>query len=462
MSTWAQSSTDPLRIGSVTVSGSIRTRGEAWSWFSTKGAEDTYGFSGSLLRLSLSQQHDAFDWTVEFAAPILLGLPDHAIAPAPQGQLGQGASYYAANQNQQYAGMVFAKQAFLRLKGEHSSLRLGRFQFNDGSEAVPKDATLAALKRDRISQRLIGAFGFTHVERSLDGAQYVYSNGSWNLTAMAVIPTRGVFQVDGWGWVKTPFVYTALTRQVSFGKSNADWRVFGIYYDDDRGVLKSDNRPAAMLRQDLRAIRIGTFGGHYIQAIPTRAGTFDLLGWGVLQAGNWGALKHRAAAGAVEAGFQPQIARSLRPWLRGGYFYGSGDKNPSDNTHGTFFALLPTPRIYARFPFFNEMNNRDLFAELILRPHKNLTLRTDAHGLSLASRNDLWYLGGGAFQPWTFGYSGRPSGGKTSLAKLYDVSADYQWTRAVSLGLYFGYAHGGDVMKNIYPMARMVRMALWK
>src|ERR1039458_151924 len=88
-----------------------------------------------------------------------------------------------------------------------------------------------------------------------------------------------------------------------------------------------------------------------------------------------------SGAGAVEAGFQPAIAKAVRPWLRGGYFYSSGDNNPNDGTHGTFFAILPTPRVYARFPFFNEMNNRDLFGELMLRPTKALTLRSDVHGL---------------------------------------------------------------------------------
>jgi hypothetical protein len=183
-----------------------------------------------------------------------------------------------------------------------------------------------------------------------------------------------------------------------------------------------------------------------------------LLGWGALQTGQWGLLKQRSGAGTVEGGYQPAIAKRLKPWLRGGYFYGSGDNHPNDGVHGTFFAVLPTPRVYARFPFFNEMNNRDLFGELMLRPRKDLTLRSDVHGLWLASRNDLWYSGGGAFQPWTFGFSGRPSGGHTGLATLYDLSADYQCTRAMSLGLYFGYARAGAVVAALFPGASNAKL----
>jgi hypothetical protein len=446
----AQSDNGGLYIGSVKVSGSILERYEGWDWFGAKG-QNAYGYSGALIQVAFSQQLKTFDWTVDLAVPVLLGLPDHAVLAAPQGQLGLGGNYYAANHNQQFASMIFPKQAFVRFKAGRSSVQMGRFEFTDGSEATPADATLAQLKRDRVGQRLIGTFGFTDVRRSFDGLHYAFSNGPLNFTAVAAVPTRGVFQVDGWGWVKTPIVYASLTRQASMGESKAEWRVFGLYYNDDRGVLKTDSRPTAVRAHDLAGIDIGTFGGHYIQAIPTDAGTFDLLGWGAVQTGKWGALNQRSAAGSGEAGYQPRIAPKLKPWLRGGYFYSSGDGNANDKTHGTFFAVLPTPRVYARFPFFNEMNNRDLFGELMLRPARKLTFRSDFHALWLASSKDLWYTGGGAFQPWTFGFSGRPSNGESKLANLYDTSADYQLNKAVALGFYVGYAQGGAVIERIYP-----------
>jgi hypothetical protein len=449
---------DPLHIGSVTVSGLIHERYEDWDFFQSAKGQNSYGYSGSFLRLMFSQTNQNFDWAVEFAAPILLGIPSQAVQASPLGQLGLGAAYYAANHNSQNAAGVFLKQGFVRFKSSHSSLRLGRFEFTDGGEVTPKDETLAIVKRDGVSQRLIGTFGFADVQRSVDGAQYMYSNGGWNFTAFSGVPDRGVFQVDGWGWVVTPVTYVALTRQATFGPTTAEWRVFGIFYNDDRGVVKTDNRSAAAKAADLAGIDIGTYGGHFIQAIPTRAGTFDLMGWGALQSGKWGALTQKSGAGAVEGGYQPAILKPLRPWIRSGYFYSSGDGNATDNTHGTFFAILPTPRVYARFPFFNEMNNVDLFGELMLRPAKRMSIRSDIHGLWLANKNDLWYSGGGAFQPWTFGFNGRPSNGATGLATLYDVSWDYQMTRALSLGLYFGYARGGEVIQKIFPVDHNAKM----
>ena len=213
----AQSDPPPLQIGSVTFSGSIRERYEVWDWFPAKG-QDFYSYSGTLMRFALSQKRQNFDWTVEFAVPVLLGVPDRAVDPAPQGQLGLGAAYFAANDKNQFAAFIFPKQAFVRLKGDHASVQLGRFEFTDGSEVKPLNATLASVKNDRIAQRLIGTFGFSDVMRSFDGAHYVYASGPWNFTAVGAIPTRGVFQVDGWGWVNTPIAYVSVTREMDKGR----------------------------------------------------------------------------------------------------------------------------------------------------------------------------------------------------------------------------------------------------
>ena len=449
---------DIIKIGDVQISGSLRTRVESWDWFQGNASND-YTFPGSIARVSLSESLSKLDWQLEFAAPFLLGLPNDAVASGAQGQQGFGASYYVANQKNTDAGMVFAKQGYLRFKslgGRDSQwLKVGRMEFIDGAEVAPKDATLASLKRDRIAHRLIGNFAFSDVGRSFDGAEYSVSGRNLNLTMFGGRPTRGVFQVDGWGEVQANVYYAALTGQVGKAGNAGEWRLFGLGYQDLRdGVLKTDNRPTAIRSADTGHIAIGTYGGHYVHAAQTTAGTLDLLAWGVLQNGSWGALAQRAGAFAAEGGFQPNILPALKPWLRIGYDYGSGDKNASDGTHGTFFQVLPTPRIYARFPFFNMMNNKDRFAELMLRPSKKITIRSDAHALSLANRNDLWYSGGGVYQPWTFGYTGRPSNGASSLATLFDGSADFNINGHVSLGAYAGHVVGKSVIEAIYPKGK--------
>lgn len=445
------------KIGPVTVQGSIRTRVEGWNWFSSGEGENDYVFSGSFARLAFSESRKRFDWQLEFAAPILLGLPGNALAAAPAGFLGLGGNYYAANDRERNTGMVFLKQGFVRIKGlggdERQSLKLGRFEFNDGTEVTSKDATLAALKRDRISQRLIGNFGWTHVQRSLDGFHYV-ANRKVALHVIGAFPTRGVFQVDGWGPLRTGFVYVSLNR----AQGPSDWRLFGIYYHDFRRVLKTDNRPLAARRNDLGNIRIGTYGGHYLHTLPAKpSGTYDFLLWGAAQTGRWGSLQHLAGALAAEAGWQPVWGKRWKPWFRGGFYRGSGDGDPADGRHGTFFQLLPTPRPFARFPFFNMMNNEDAYASAAVRPSKAITVRSEFHALRLASGADQWLQGGGAFQPWTFGYVGRPSpvaSGRPALANLYDVSFEWNVNARFAWNAYFGHAQGLRVVRAIYPKSQ--------
>jgi hypothetical protein len=172
------------------------------------------------------------------------------------------------------------------------------------------------------------------------------------------------------------------------------------------------------------------------------------------QIGGWGVQDHRAGAVDLEAGFQPKLLPRLKPWFRGGFYWGSGDTDPRDATHTTFFQVLPTPRPYARTPFFNMMNTRDWFGMLILRPHSKLTWSNEFHALRLSSANDLWYVGGGAFQPWSFGYAGRNTAGASSLANLYDSSLDYRVSPRFSLAVYFGYVQGLAVPAAIYPRGK--------
>jgi len=451
----------PIKIGDAVVSSSLRSRMYAWNWFGDTSNGD-YTYSGSLLRFGLTESKRTIDWQVEFAVPALVDMPSSAVMPAPFGQLGLGGSYAAANSGATNSSSIFLKQGNVRIKGlggiAGQSIKAGRMEFIDGSEVTPAHSTLAVLKRDRIAQRLLANFGFSDVQRSLDGAQYVLNMPGLNVTAVAARPTEGVFQVSGWDELKINVFYGAVTGE--HGKYAAtDWRVFALGYSDYRtGVVKTDNRAAAIRNADTNTINIGTYGGHVIQIVPTAAGPVDLLFWGALQNGSWGTQTQRAGAYAAEAGWQPAVLTRLRPWIRGGYDFGSGDDNPADGRHSTFFQVLPTPRIYARTPFYNMMNAQDAFAELVLRP-KRVTIRSDIHSLRLASSNDLWYSGGGAFQAATFGYTGRPSNGQSTLGTLYDVSADLTLTPHVGVSGYVGYATGGLVTQAIYSGGNAVHLS---
>ena len=430
-----------------------RTRMDAWQWFAAPPFESSYAYVQALQRLGMTQHLHRWDWELELSQPTVLNSPDNAVSSSTaQGQLGLGGIYYASNGNNSYPVAAFFKQGFARFDGEDKNIRFGRFEFFDGEETKPKNSALAWLQANRVSNRLISNFGFTNAQRSLDGLDGQLQLGSWNVTAMAARGDQGVFNMNGNPELNVDVQYLALTHPDAH--DHVLWRAFGIGYHDGRtGITKTDNRPLPVRSAEHTNIRIGTYGGNLTAVVPAGTGQFDFLFWGALQNGRWGTQTQRAGAAAVEGGYRFG-KRAAAPWLRGGWFRSTGDDNTADGTHNTFFQLLPTPRLYARLPFYNLMNSTDDFVQVIDKPVKRVAIRSDLHWLQLTSGRDLWYAGGGAFDNKVFGFSAHPGNGHTSLASVPDISADWQTTKYVNIDFYYAYAQGKSVVAAIYPSDR--------
>lgn len=399
----------------------------------------------------MAQTIRKFDWQVELSQPSVLWAPNDAVSSLlAQGQMGLGATYYTSNGNNQNAAAAFFKQGYLRYHFDgDKSLLVGRFEFFDGLETKPKNANLAWLQTNRIAQRLVGNFGFSTAQRSFDGLDAHYGKGTWDLTAMAGRADQGVFSMNGNPELNVDLQYVALTH--SQFRQHILWRAFALGYHDGRtGIAKTDNRPLTVRQADHNNIRIGSYGGDVIASLSTPGRQIDLLAWGVLQNGRWGKLQQGSKAGAFEGGYQFLNVRTT-PWFRGGYFYGSGDTDASDNRHETFFQVLPTPWIYAHFPFYNLMNNRDGFAQVIDHPAKRIDFRADLHWLKLTSNQDLWYQSGGAYDNKVFGYVGRPSNGHDALATVVDFTSSWQATKSLTANFCYGHANGKSTVAAIYP-----------
>jgi len=429
-----------LVIGVVAAQGlkvdaSWRVRGENWDFFEAPNADNRYAFLGSLLRVGVNGQGKRQDWRIELAQATLTGLPDNARPPS------HGATYRSVNGGRD--GSLFVKQLFWRWRSPSGwSLLLGRFEFSDGSERMPKDPTLQWLRRQRIQERLIGPFGFTHITRSFDGVFGAWERPQGTFTFALFRPTKGAFDLRA---------NDELTRvTVAYGSwtfnldAQSDARFFALYYRDKRPTLKVDNRPLALRQADGAPLKVLTLGGHYLRIEANTKGQTDFLGWGAWQVGDWGQLKHRAFALAAEFGYRWETP--WHPWVRLGFFLSTGDGNPNDGYHKTFFQVLPTPRLYAQFPIYNLMNNRDLFMQLMLRPHRRLTLRLEAHRLWLSRLSDLWYAGGGAFNDTAFGYAGL-RGGARRLMDVLDLSVEYAIDPMTTWTLYLAKAWGKEAVR---------------
>jgi hypothetical protein len=422
-----------------TFSGSLRARVENWDWFEATPAQNTYTYGAGALRLTVGQAWKRAEWQAEGAFPVMLDLPANAVAPGLQGPLGYGADYFLGNGQRNLAAAAL-RRAFASINSESGrlKLRIGRFEFADGGETAPPDADLAALKRERINQRLIGTFNYA--QRSFDGLLFAWHQDRSDVSVMAARATEGSFQLRALGEIDVELAYGAYTRYLPTAAARSEVRIFALYYQDRRGLPETGRR----------ALRLATPGAHFITQAKAGPGTVDIVLWGAGQFGRWGLQRQLAGEIAAEGGYRLPIR--LQPWLRAGYFRNTGDSDPNDSRHTTFFRVLSNPRAYARMPFYVLMNAEDRFLQFKTVARK-VAFRSELHSVRLSNSRDLWYDGGGAFQSSTFGYLGRPAGGNRNVAASLDLSADYTPTESTTLSFYAGVARGSAVTAFVFPAA---------
>src|SRR5437879_1876925 len=101
----------PLKVGDVTVTGTLRPRVYAWDWFQPASGNNEYQYSGNLLRLNFAENRQTWLWNAELAVPFLLELPFGATGTGPQqGALGFGSNYATANKGNRNTAMIFPRQ----------------------------------------------------------------------------------------------------------------------------------------------------------------------------------------------------------------------------------------------------------------------------------------------------------------------------------------------------------------
>lgn len=428
------------------ITASNRIRGEFVDWWKTDPSgpspNSSYNFMGNRFQLGVGFQMEWLEIFAQFQHTLLAALP------APGGP-GPGGVYYA-NTPRRFQESPILRHAWARIEGwgalEDFSVMGGRMPYLDGMQAPASNPALLALQRSRIGQRLIGPFEYTMVGRSFDGGKVSWQNDKLNATFFGFIPTQGGFEINGNPQISEINVGGAsLNLRDSKVTPNTIGRFFWFWYNDDRDIVVLDNRPAPE-RQATAGEKIGisTIGANVVHIEPLGPGRADVLAWGVGQWGEWQDLNHTAWAFTAEAGYAlPDVWGS--PWLRAGFTSGSGDSDPNDGTHGTFFEMLPTARIYALTPLYNMMNNKDAFLEFLLQPHATVALRSDFHWLRVNSTSDFAYFGGGATSDTFFGYGGVPADGRTDLAYLLDFSVTWTPTRNVMVYGYYGHGFGQGI-----------------
>jgi hypothetical protein len=345
------------------------------------------------------------------------------------------------------------RNAWLRWKrpfgADDVSVQAGRQLFLEGLEAPATDPTLLWLQANRIAERLVGPFGYTHVGRSFDGVQLGYDDAAVNVTGFGFVPTWGGFEIDANRELEIGIAGVSANLKALEQLPGTNGRIFGLWYKDRRDLVPVDNRPLDVREADDGALEIYTLGANLTHVVSVGPGKLDLLGWAVTQFGDWQSQSQDSWAWAIEAGYQlPDLWAA--PWLRVGLDVSSGDSDPNDDEHETFFQVLPTARLYAQFPFYNLMNNRDLFGQLILRPAPIVTVLATAHWLRVSEHEDFLYAGGGATSNSVFGYSGTATGGRNGIGTMVDLSVSVQAHELLLLSGYYAHVFGCGMIDQAF------------
>jgi hypothetical protein len=351
---------------------------------------------------------------------------------------GAGALYRRFADGRNWADNQSVRQLWLDVKPvEGLGIRIGRQDINLGTEVMYPEANWKYVKIKRASQRLVGTVGWTHAERSNDAvrASYDTQGGGHHLLAFAGQPTTGVFDIEDAYQRQPDITYGGLTWTVKRDTwlPGTELRLFGLVYDDKRDV-RDGGLPDS--------VTVYTGGASLIGFYPVGPGTLDVLAWGAYQFGRFNRLDHSGGAAILETGYQLADV-PLQPWLRLGVNYASGDGDPTDGDHQTFFNMLPTNHLYYGFADQWAFQNLvDWFIQLMLRPHEKVGVNLMLHQFYLADDDDARYFGTGAFNKQVFGFGAQDSLGYGGGATEIDAVASYSFNKHLSVQGGYSYMWG--------------------
>ena len=415
----------------VDVGAALRLRTELWDAF----ADDTEGFTGLRTRLRLQ-----YAWKGRLA--VAAELQDVRLWGMDPDGSGALANYRNANDGRRSASGTDLRILYVEAKPTATSfLRVGRQEVKLGVEVLYPEPDWRYLKAFRIGERILGGVGWSQEERAGDGIVADWDTGAHYLHAFAARPTTGVFAVETAYRPLRGVRYAGGSWTVKRGSwlPDTELGVFGLAYEDERDP---DEGGLA------HGLQVYTLGAHWLGVYALGPGKLDAVLWGAGQFGSYNDLDQRAGALIAELGYQlPELF--AKPWLRVGVNAASGDGDPADGDHHTFFNVLPSNHPYYGFADQLAFQNLiDAFLQLRLAPDPRLALNLFVHWFRLWDDADARYAGTGAFDRKVFGFSAQPSRGYARVGTEYDIVATFTPHRAVTLELGFSWLDGSALFRQ--------------
>lgn len=265
----------------------------------------------------------------------------------------------------------------------------------------------------RIGRQEIGIGGFKlfdmregpNVRRSFDAARLRYATGPWDaeiLGGYTIIEKEDAF--DNHTNYDAPVWGARVGHDLSAILKGA--RLEGLWVHTRRPVARYDSGAAAENR-DTFSLRFNGKNGQV---------EWDLEA--VAQTGEWGTRKVRAGFLTAHASYGFKSA--LSPRLGWRFELGTGDKNKSDDTMGSYYQLFSRP-----LTVNGELGRANLISAgptLSLTPHKKLTIDTTLNSLWRTTSGDGLYAAPGQLIRAASDSTATHVGVRGTLAARYAIS----------------------------------------
>ena len=247
-------------------------------------------------------------------------------------------------------------------------------------------------------ERLIGPFDWNNIGRSFDAIKLHYAaNHTWvdAFTSHVVIPKDNHFDVSN-NYDLFSGIYASTTDLLPWQESQA--------YFLARNTSRNSPNFETLALVPLPSPRDIYTPGLRFKSLPGKLHGFDYGLEADYQFGRFVGVTGAAPTATVGKSMKQEAyllhletgytwAKACAPRLGLEFNYASGDKNPTDNTHGTFDTLFPTTHaIVGIMDLYSMQNIEDVRLNFSVKPTKKFTVFTSYRGVWLATASDSFYL----------------------------------------------------------------------
>ncbi|NQV28855.1 MAG: alginate export family protein [Rhodopirellula sp.] len=300
------------------------------------------------------------------------------------------------------------------------------------------------------SQHLVSPLGWGNTFRNFEGVKLYYSSADWNIDAFATRPVNGAA-----GNIFRPTSADHPDQSRWFSGVYSTWKGTENQTLDLYWLWSNENNDKATIIDGDRHTIGARWEGK--QAVKDCDNVVGMWNWELEGAYQFGKESFRGGVNQdIQAGFVSSVLGytwndvAWTPSLKGVFWYGSGDNNPTDGTNNTVSSLFPLGHAHwGLIDNFNGSNLLDYSLQGSVKPTSKLSVVSALHWFDKADASDPIYNAAGAALP-----GGAPGSTSKNLGTELDIVTTYQATANLQLQTGYCWFWYGDAVTQDVALNR--------